>query len=71
VHNPRLGGSGWQALRVELGGRYEFIAGLGVVLRAGIALPLERRAFVLDDTEALHRPSTVALRALIGLELEL
>jgi hypothetical protein len=71
VHNPRFGDSGWQALRAELGGRYELVAGLGVLLRAGIALPLARRAFVLDDTETVHRPSSVALRALIGLELGL
>jgi hypothetical protein len=71
VHNPRFGDSGWQALRAELGGRYEFVAGLGVLLRAGIALPLERRAFVLDATQTVHRPSSAALRALIGLELGL
>jgi hypothetical protein len=71
VHNPRLGDSGWQALRAELGARYDFVAGLGVLVRAGIAAPLERREFVLDETETVHRPSAVALRALLGLELAL
>jgi hypothetical protein len=71
VRHPQLGDAFWRALRAEAGVRVALVDGLGAVARLGVAVPLERREFVLDATETVHRPSSVALRALLGLELAL
>jgi hypothetical protein len=69
VNAPDLRGAGWYAVRLEAGPGVELGAGFALLARAGIALPLARPEFVLNGSEVVHRPSAVAGRGLLLLEL--
>jgi hypothetical protein len=44
-------------------------ANTAVLLRAGVAAPLVRPEFVLDQSQLIYRPSPVAVRLTAGFEL--
>jgi hypothetical protein len=69
VVNGRPGDAGWYAPRVELGVGYGIAKVARVWLRGGIAVPLARPQFVLDDTDRVHQPSSTAFRAALAIEL--
>jgi hypothetical protein len=69
VADPHLGSALWQAVRLELGLGVPLAANLRAVLNAGVAVPVARPEFVLDEGEVVHRPAAVAFRARAGLEL--
>jgi hypothetical protein len=61
----------WSAVRAELG----LLVPLGTAWRfdgrAGLAVPLERREFVLDGTDVVFRPASASARVELGVELSL
>jgi len=59
----------WSAVRAELGLLVPIASTLRLVGRAGVAVPLVRREFVLDGPEVVFRPAPVSGRAELGLEL--
>jgi hypothetical protein len=69
VTRPETGTLLWRAVRAEAG----VTAGLGtntaILLRAGVVRPLARPDFVLDQHDAVYRPSEVGVRLTAGLEL--
>jgi len=69
VINPREGDAGWYAPRTELGVGYGFAGIVRIWLRGGVAVPLARPEFVLDDDDRVHKPSNISLRALLALEI--
>ena len=69
VARPETGAALWRAARAELGVRAVLGGSAAVVLRAGVAIPLERPAFVLDQSELVYQPSRMAVRATAGIEL--
>lgn len=71
VVNPREGDAGWYAPRTELGVGYGFAGIVRVWLRGGIAIPLARPEFLLDDDDRVHKPSNISLRGLVALEIVL
>lgn len=71
VTDPEQGSSAWRALRFELGAAWLTTDSLRLFLRVGAGVPLTRAQFVMGDTERLHRPNTLATRALAGVELNL
>ena len=58
-------------LRAEVGAGLPLTASLGVWLRGGVAVPLERPRFVFGGDRLLHRVGSMALRASLELELTL
>jgi hypothetical protein len=71
VTTPRLGAALWAAGRADLGATWALSARAALALRAGVALPLSRRTFILDDTIRVHQPGRVTARAALALELAL
>jgi hypothetical protein len=69
VTQPGRGSAWWLAPRGDVSTSWGS-ADLRVWLRAGVVLPLNRPAFVLDG-EAVHQPNTIALRLGAGLEVRL
>lgn len=69
VLNERDGDAGWYAPRAELGVGYGLAQVARVWLRGGIAMPLSRPEFVLDDTDRVHQPSGASLRGLLAVEV--
>jgi hypothetical protein len=67
VARSRLGAALWQAARLEAGAMAR-LGALGFEGRAGIAVPLERRDFVLDGTDVVHRPGGLSARLYLGLD---
>jgi hypothetical protein len=67
VSDARSGSSSWQAGRAELGLLVPLAPNVHLMGRAGAAIPLVRREFVLDG-EPVHRASAVTFRALAGVE---
>jgi hypothetical protein len=61
----------WAAARGELGVGYPREGALRVVGRAGVAVPLIRREFVLDGPEVVFRPAAISARVALGVELSL
>ena len=70
VSNPHSDGSGWAALRAEVGAGIPFSGGVAATVRLGAAVPLVRGPFVLDESERLHKPDSLTARALVGLEVQ-
>jgi hypothetical protein len=66
VTRSKLGTALWEAVRVEGGATARF-GGWGAEGRAGIAVPVERREFVLDQTDFVHRPDGLSARLYLGL----
>jgi hypothetical protein len=71
VTNPRLGSALWAAGRAELGASLSLGARLTVLVRAGAAVPVQRRLFVVDGTTPVHRSSATTARTMLALELAL
>ena len=69
VARPSLGAATWEAVRAEVGLSVPLDSKLALVLRGGGAVPRSRPQFVLNETTPVFRPSLVAGRATIGLEL--
>ena len=69
VDRPRLGSALWQALRFELGAGIPVSASVRVGLGVGLAVPLSRPEFELDQGEVVHRAAAVSGRARAGVEL--
>ena len=59
------------ALRAEAALGFALFDGLGVWLRAGVAVPLSRPEFVLNGSEPVHQVGKVAGRGALELELAL
>jgi hypothetical protein len=70
VTDPRSESATWHALRGDLGAVLPLGSGFSGVLRAGVAVPLVRREFVLDASEVVHRPSAVTGRALAAFSVD-
>jgi hypothetical protein len=67
VSNPEVGAALWAALRLEAGAEYKVNPALGLAARLGVAVPLERRQFVLDG-EPVYRPAALGVRAALGVD---
>jgi len=61
----------WAAARAELGLSLPLATSLRVVGRAGVAVPLIRREFVLDGPEVVFRTAPISARVGLGVELSL
>jgi len=61
----------WSAARAELGLVVPLAASLRLLGRAGVAVPLIRRDFVLDGPEIVFRTAPLSARAGLGVELTL
>jgi hypothetical protein len=59
------------ALRADVGAGIELQPSLWLIARGGVAVPLARREFQINRGMTVHRPASVAGRALLGLELRL
>ncbi|MEI9950108.1 MAG: hypothetical protein WDO74_14330 [Pseudomonadota bacterium] len=71
VTSSRPSNTFWSAARAELGVLVPLASGLRIVARAGAAVPLIRREFVLDGPEVVFRPAPVSARVALGIELSL
>ncbi len=72
VTAPLSAGFLWTAPRAEVRAEVPLIGGLALSFDVGVAVPLDRRTFVLDLTggrTVVHEPSAVAGRAGAGLAL--
>jgi hypothetical protein len=69
VARPETGSTFWRAARAEAGATAAVGANTAILLRSGIAVPLARPAFVLDQSQFVYRPSRVTLRLTAGFEL--
>ena len=61
----------WSAGSAELGLLVPLATSLRFVGRAGVAVPMTRREFVLDGPEVVFRPAPVSARLGLGVELSL
>jgi hypothetical protein len=66
VTRSKLGAALWQAARLEAGATAGF-GSWGVEARGGLVVPFERREFVLDGTDLVHRPDGLSARFYLGL----
>ena len=69
VARPETGTVLWRAVRAEAGTTVAVGANTAFLLRAGVAVPLARPEFVLDQSQQIYRPSPVAVRLTAGVEL--
>jgi hypothetical protein len=69
VLDPREGDAGWYAPRIELGVGYGFAEIARIWLRGGVAIPLARPQFLLNDSEQVHQPSNTSLRGVLAVEI--
>ncbi|MEZ4297347.1 MAG: hypothetical protein R3B70_20450 [Polyangiaceae bacterium] len=72
VSVPASGGALWAAPRMSLGAELSLARWVALTLDVGIAVPVDRRRFVLDlseGREVVHTPSEVSGRAGLGLAL--
>jgi hypothetical protein len=69
VLNERAGDAGWYAPRAELGVGYGFAEIARVWLRGGVAIPLARPQFLLNDTAQVHQPANTSVRGLVAIEI--
>lgn len=68
---PRLGSTLWEAARAQVSLGVPVSRRAALVARAGIAAPLSRAQFVIDDgTTFVHRAAPVAVRVALGASLE-
>jgi len=70
VSDPELGTALWIAARAEAGLAVRVGAAWQLVPRVGVAIPLARPEFVLNDSP-VHRPAALSLRAGLGIEFVL
>jgi hypothetical protein len=69
VRNRREGDAGWYAPRVELGVGYDLAEIARIWLRGGLAVPLARPRFLLNDTAQVHQPGNTSVRGLVAIEI--
>ena len=69
VARPETGSVLWRAVRADAGTTVVTGANTAILLRAGVALPLARPDFVLDQSMLVYQPSPVSLRFTAGFEL--
>jgi hypothetical protein len=69
IEHPRGRGVLWHAARLEAGGALELGQGIGLIVRAGAALPPSTRPFAIEEVGVVHEPSAVSFRALGGVEV--
>jgi hypothetical protein len=67
VSDPEIGAALWAAARVEVGAEFELYPTLRLATRLGVAIPLERREFVLDG-QPVHRPAALTARGALGVD---
>jgi hypothetical protein len=70
VAHPETGDVFWRAARADLGVTAALGGNTALLLRAGMAVPQSRPAFVLDGSQLVYRPGGLAGRLTAGLELE-
>jgi hypothetical protein len=68
VNAPRLGRAVWLAPRADLGVGVPLIAGLTLVARGGVAVPVSRPTFMVDETVSVHQASIMSARGTLGLQ---
>jgi hypothetical protein len=71
VVDPRIGNGAWRAARVDLGAGWPLGAGWSLTLRGALVAPLSRQTFVLNGNDRVFRPSSLGVRGLLGVELEI
>ncbi len=71
VSEPRAGSASWRAGRVDVGLRWPLSGGISLAARGALVAPLARQYFVLDGSERVYRPAALAVRGLLGLDLEI
>lgn len=74
VTSPSSGGALWSAPKAALRAELSIAPWAAITIDAGVAVPLDRKRFVLDLTagrELLHEPSPVSGRAGLGLAFRL
>jgi hypothetical protein len=80
VTDRHLGSSTWEALRAEVGLRLGLTEDLGLMGRLGVAFPLIRKQFQINEPKIndptgqnvpVHQPSSLTGRAMLGLEMRL
>jgi len=69
VARPETGAALWRAVRADAGTSVAVGTNTAVLLRAGVAVPLARPEFVLDQSQLVYRPSPAAVRLAVGFEL--
>lgn len=69
VTRPETGDALWRALRADLGVTMALSGNTALLLTGGVAVPLARPAFVLDESELVYQPSRLAGRFTAGLEI--
>ncbi len=65
VTHTKLGAALWQAARLEAGLTAR-VGSFGLDARGGVAVPFERREFVLEGTDLVHRPGGLSARLYLG-----
>lgn len=70
VARPHTGAALWSAGRAELGVARRMGGDAAVFLRAGVAVPLARPTFVLDENQPVYRPGRIAGSVAAGIALE-
>lgn len=69
VARPQTRAALWAAGRADAGVARRVSADAAVFLRLGVAVPMARPAFVLDESRVVHRPGPVAGSLAAGIEL--
>jgi hypothetical protein len=67
VTDPVVATMRWTAARLEAGAALKASPALRVAARLGVAVPFERRQFVLDG-EVIHEPAALSFRAALGVD---
>ena len=69
VARPETGDALWRALRADLGVTMALSGNTALLLTGGVAIPLARPAFVLDERNLVYQPSRLAGRFTAGLQI--
>lgn len=69
VRFPASASATWLSFSAGLDARLSIIGPLGATAHAALLIPTRRERFGIDDVGLVHRPSVVAGRASVGLEL--
>ncbi|WP_437317972.1 hypothetical protein [Sorangium sp. So ce385] len=69
VRFPASASATWLSFSAGLDARFSLLGPLGAAAHAALLIPTRRERFAIDDVGLVHRPSAVAGRASLGLEL--
>jgi hypothetical protein len=69
VDVPRTDSASWVAFSLGVDGRIVLVGPLGLTIGARLVVPTRRETFGLDGVAVVHRPSVVAGRGAIGLDV--